>query len=242
MTQKTKISILIVGILAIIGVGAVVAREKNEPCISAELKWMRKMELERGPLPETGKISKESLRALEKEAEPCEAAVARQKSFTSEEKAKEREALRLEGEQHRKNLEEAARLEQLNWKPIPDSELGIKAILDPVKGTIYTNRWIGYEPDKPKSPLTYTEVYAGGFGDNPLQGFIEVNTKTGGRIETPTATGPVKIIAEKDGILTLESQKGEYGVYDPDDESRGEVVKTPGGVLYYFDIRNRTFQ
>lgn len=243
MTQKTKISILVVGILAIIGVGAVVAREKNEPCVSAELKWMRKMEFERGPLPEKGKISKESLRALEKEAEQCESAVAREKNLTPEGRAKELEARRLEGEKHRKDLEEAARSAELNKKPISDSEFGIKAIYDPVsKEFIGINRWIGYEPSKPRSDSTYIEVYAGGFTYEPLQGAVMVNAKNGGTFRTPTATGPVKIIAENDGVLTLESQKGEYGVYDPDDKSKGEVVKAPGSVLYYFDIRNRTFQ
>jgi hypothetical protein len=246
MTQKAKIITVLTGILVVSGIGVIFAldRPQRDPCTSPELALLRRIQLERG-LSGKGKESHEVLRGFEEEEARCLNAraehEARWGNATPEEKAKGLEEARREGEQHRKELEEAARLEKLHKKPLPDSELGIKPILDPdpTKVLIWTNRWLGYESGKEKSDATLIDVWAGGFANNPLQGFIEVRGK---KINTPTATGPVKIISERDGVLTLKSLKGEYAVLDPEDESKADVVKTPGGVTYYFDLRTRTFQ
>jgi hypothetical protein len=253
MTHKAKIITVLTGILVVSGIGIVSALDqpKRDPCTSPELALLRRIELERG-LSGKGKESPEVLHGLEEEEARCfnarAAHEAKWRNATAEEKARGIEEARLEAEQHRKNLEEAVWLEKLSGKPtwpmsLPDSELGIKVIMDPVsKSFIGLNRWIGFVPGKPKSESTYIEIYAGASKLDPLQGVVLINANEGNPVQTPTPTGPVKIISEKDGILTLRSQKGQYGVYNPEDESKGEIVKTPGGVLYYFDLQTRKFQ
>ncbi len=60
-------------------------------------------------------------------------------------------------------------------------------------------------------------------------------------ISAPTATGPLKIVSEAGGILTLKSVGGTYDAYDADTNTRHEVT-TKGGTAYTFDLASRTFK
>lgn len=79
---------------------------------------------------------------------------------------------------------------------------------------------------------------------NPQQGIVRVDdfslTPPLRYYPSPTATGPLKVIAENNGILTLTSMKGIYNAYDfaMDVSSK---VSTPGGATYYFDTNARAF-
>jgi hypothetical protein len=91
-------------------------------------------------------------------------------------------------------------------------------------------------------------VYAGYEPRNPLQGHLAIYDHPGqwaayDLFPTPTATGPVRIIGERDGVLTLESLSG---IFDRDtssdpaggpDGSTVAHVTTPGGARYVFDLR-----
>ena len=99
-------------------------------------------------------------------------------------------------------------------------------------------------------------VYAGSHDSNPVQGMLLVIVDSAdGRdrhvqtYDTPTAAGPVKVISEAGGILTLQSISGSYRIPTPDwDPDRNpsslapRPVTTPGGATYYFNMRTKTFQ
>ena len=58
---------------------------------------------------------------------------------------------------------------------------------------------------------------------------------------TPTVTGPVRIIAEANGVLTLKSVGGEFGKYD-EASDRHLKIQVPGGATDIFDLRTRTYR
>ncbi|MBI3671539.1 hypothetical protein HY249_01965, partial [Candidatus Azambacteria bacterium] len=51
----------------------------------------------------------------------------------------------------------------------------------------------------------------------------------------------LEIVSENNGVLTLRSVSGDYEVYHESSDTR-EKIKTPGGAIYLFNIRTRTFQ
>jgi hypothetical protein len=83
---------------------------------------------------------------------------------------------------------------------------------------------------------------------NPLQGMVfvmqEGDVRTSRYYPTPTATGPLRVLDEKNGILTLQSVSGTLTRYaGPTYEGRVvEQVKTPGGGIYHFNLKTRGFE
>jgi hypothetical protein len=142
-----------------------------------------------------------------------------------------------------KKMEERAKSEARNQQLKP-SELGIFDEMDPtLLGKEYNppvNGWIGY--------INNTLVQAGGsnVAANPKQGVLFVmeaeNISSSKVYPTPTATGPVKIVAENNGILTLKSIAGTNEMYSETDARVSGGVKTPGGDTYYFNLITRQFR
>ncbi|HYU64739.1 MAG TPA: hypothetical protein VEK36_00510, partial [Candidatus Paceibacterota bacterium] len=98
--------------------------------------------------------------------------------------------------------------------------------------------WRGYV-DGNLFTVTTGSVYS-----NPSQGVIVVLDDIFSdpkQYLSPTAAGPLQIVAEKQGVLTLKSIPGEFEVYLEKTDKR-EKVKTSGNTLYYFDLRTRTFK
>lgn len=89
--------------------------------------------------------------------------------------------------------------------------------------------------------VIYTAV-SGVYPINPKQGILilfTTRTKTE-NYPTPTQDGPAKIISEKDGIITLESQAGDWGVFDEKTGARS-IVATKGGVIYKFNTKTLSY-
>lgn len=88
-------------------------------------------------------------------------------------------------------------------------------------------------------------VYAGYRPDNPFQGVIVVfadkNDERGKFYSTPKSTGPVRIISEVNGVLTLKSVAGEFEVYDQNTYPSKKVY-VPGSAIYSFDVGKQLFQ
>jgi hypothetical protein len=107
-----------------------------------------------------------------------------------------------------------------------------------------TNSWWGYVDG------TLTTVTGTAYYDDPSQGALfvwEPGTTTPSNIGSsrtypaPTATGPLKIVSEANGILTARSLAGTYEVYDINTDTR-HYVTTAGGTTYMFDVASRTFR
>ncbi|MEK7510021.1 MAG: S8 family serine peptidase [Patescibacteria group bacterium] len=166
-------------------------------------------------------------------------------NLSKKEQARIVEEKRKGHEEHLREVEEWKRQGLLEPKKLPPSDLGIKT-LDPVlHWSVFrqNNVWQGYLDENSLDSLII--VAAGGSYPAPKQGMVVVLEKSFGgpskTYPTPTATGPVKIVSEMNGVLTLESLAGEFEVYHEDTDMR-EKVKTLGGSIYHFDIRTRTFQ
>ncbi len=90
-----------------------------------------------------------------------------------------------------------------------------------------------------------TQVFSGVDQYNPSRGMLIIfnGSPRYDTYYTPTATGPIKIIAEKNGVLTLQSTGGTYVIYD-DNKSADEYeqVTVSGGKLYYFDLKTEVFK
>ncbi len=125
---------------------------------------------------------------------------------------------------------------------LPPVTLGVQAAIDPTflgqSLILGTNTWTGYVNGK-FMVVTGTAQRA-----DPSQGvlfvmndFTPVGSQT---IPAPTATGPLKIVSEANGVLLLQSVGGTYEAYDADTNTRHEVT-TKGGAMYTFDLRTRTF-
>jgi len=96
-------------------------------------------------------------------------------------------------------------------------------------------------------------VYAGYDPTNPLQGQLAVyndpeNPDRYDLFPTPTATGPVRIVAEKNGLLTVWSVQGKFDrntSFDSTastDDSLSNSVEAPGGAMYVFDLRTLRYR
>ena len=173
--------------------------------------------------------------------EEGEAECRTRRNLSPEEKANVTEEKRSEYEQHLRELEEQ---EKMAPRP-PPPELGV--LRYPIDAKILgdglyppTSSWRGYV----NGELITTAGSA--LIRDPLQGVVfianlEVGISTSKTYPTPRATGPVKIVAESNGVLTLKSVAGTYEVYHKDTNTR-ESVKVPGGTTYYFDVKTRTFR
>ncbi len=83
---------------------------------------------------------------------------------------------------------------------------------------------------------------------NPLQGMVKIEDdppSAQGKspvsyYPAPTATGPLKILAERDGVLALISLPGTYDVYDEASDTHSTVT-VPGGSTAVFDTKTHTF-
>lgn len=88
-------------------------------------------------------------------------------------------------------------------------------------------------------------VYAGYRPDNPSQGVIVVfddkNDTQGKFYSTPKSTGPVRIISEVNGVITLKSVAGEFETYDQNTYP-SKKVRVPGLSIYYFDAKKELLQ
>lgn len=90
-------------------------------------------------------------------------------------------------------------------------------------------------------------VYAGYRPDNPMQGVIIVfdnpESSAGQDYSVPIAAGPVRIIAEKNGVLTLQAIAGDFEEFTGDDSGQpATMVHTTGGRKYFFDLSSRSFK
>lgn len=123
-------------------------------------------------------------------------------------------------------------------------KLGIQEAIDPTilgKGLLVgINTWQGYVDGKLVS-ITGTAQR-----DNPSQGVLFVwepdnGIGTSRTYLAPTATGPLKIISEENGVLTIQSLAGTYEANDIQTDARSEV-KTKGGDTYSFLLEAREFR
>ncbi len=127
--------------------------------------------------------------------------------------------------------------------PLPPVTLGVQAAIDPTflgKNLILgTNTWTGYVTGK------FIVVTGTAEKADPSQGVLFVMndfTPVGAQaISAPTATGPLKIVSEASGVLTLQSVGGTYEAYDADTNTRHEVT-TKGGTTYTFDLASQSFK
>ena len=98
----------------------------------------------------------------------------------------------------------------------------------------------GREPEEWNAP-----IFSSGYKfENPLQGLVEYHhgwERDFKYYPSPTATGPLKIVSEKDGVLTLVSVAGEYAMHDLAGENPERIVKAPGGSTYLFDTNTLQF-
>lgn len=88
-------------------------------------------------------------------------------------------------------------------------------------------------------------IFSAGFKfKDPLQGVVEHHRgyeRDFQYFPAPTATGPLKIVEEEDGILTLISMAGNYPMRDEAGEQVEKMVTTRGGSTYYFDTNQLKF-
>lgn len=234
MNKKTKIILISLATFSLLAVGAVAMY--NQLCIDPEAEALRGLQRE-GVLNEVKKEKLKSLVALEQEeARRCSL------FFFSKEKIEQIIAEKKNGqEEHLREMEEWRAQGLLDPKRLPSSELGIRTIDSVLPSSEFrqTNAWQGYLDN------TLFLVAAGGSYPEPLRGMVVVLDRgfSGARViyYTPTATGPVKIVAESNGVITLESVGGEYEVYNESTDTRGRV-RTPGGETYRFNVRIGTFR
>lgn len=135
------------------------------------------------------------------------------------------------------------------FTPAPDAEplspvtLGIQTAIDPTflgqSLILGTNTWTGYVNGK------FVVVTGTAEKADPSQGVLFVMndfTPVGAQaITAPTATGPLKIVSEANGVLTLQSIGGTYEAYDAETNTRHEVT-TKGDTTYTFDLASRSFK
>lgn len=113
---------------------------------------------------------------------------------------------------------------------------GIDALFSSTEFYQLEGSWNGYI-----NGVLHTAV-SGVYPANPKQGVLILFT-TRAKImnyPTPTQDGPAKIVSEKDGIITLESQAGDWGVYNERTDARSTVT-TKGGVIYKFDTKTQSY-
>ncbi len=236
MRNKLKIiTVTTLGFTAAIVTGSVFAYDHI--CKDPEIEILKELQAK-------GATSPQDLEKL-KDLPDLEAAEAKRcrylKNLTAADKARIVEEKRLGHEARLREIEEQRAQGLMDPVPLPPS---------PFKGIL----------DAKDVPFPFTDIHPKNFGalsfwggavdedqvdvfsgydpKEPLQGMVLVGGV--GYYLTPTKTGPLMIISEKDGILTLRSIAGRYEVYHIEDDTR-EHVQTQGGAEYRFDIRTRTF-
>jgi hypothetical protein len=255
MAKKTKI-ILIASIAVILLAGGVYAVDQSNDfgqCVAfhaQEYGKLRRMMDEAPPGSEEARMYGEWLRQAEADArEDCRT--------KSQDEIRQIVANKI-------RIAEEARLEKERWSEqglldpgkerIPASDLGIYTPERPIgpsgltmdpsvmdKGYVSkaTNSWVGYVG------ANLVRVYATAQDSNPMQGIVFVDAfgaaDSRQYIATPTATGPVKIISESNGVLTLQSIAGVYEVYREATDTI-EYVTAPGGTTYRFSVLTRKFE
>ncbi|HET8574885.1 MAG TPA: hypothetical protein VFM02_01785 [Candidatus Paceibacterota bacterium] len=128
--------------------------------------------------------------------------------------------------------------------PLPPVVLGVRDAISPTylkqQGLIPgINSWAGYVDGK------FMVVTGTAETTDPSQGILFVMNgfnPTGSQvISAPIATGPLKIVSEANGTLTVQSVAGTYEVYDANTDTRRDVT-TKGGTTYTFNLKSRTFK
>jgi hypothetical protein len=234
MTKKTKIFLgLAAAVLATGGITVVVAYD--QVCVDPEAQFLRMFQARGGDATPEGREKLKGLPIFEKlEAQWC----ARQHMPQAEidRIAEEKRQMALK---HQQEIEEWRKAGMLEPRRLSPAELGIQPdtidFVPPPGAYIQpTNTWLGYMGD------TLLSITGTAKRDNPRQGAIfimENDHVEGSKVYlTPTATGPVKVVSEKNGVLTLQSIAGTYEI-----AGNGKVM-TPGGVTYSFDVKTRTFK
>lgn len=121
--------------------------------------------------------------------------------------------------------------------PISQDILGKSLILG-------TNTWKG-DIDGQLTTVTGTAYL-----DKPSQGvlfvWVPATTTASGLGSTqdypaPTATGPLKIVSESNGVITAVSLAGTYEAYDMNTNTLHDVTTT-GSTTYTFDLTSRSFK
>ena len=144
---------------------------------------------------------------------------------------------------------ELGRQQALHPSPNVEEPLGIFEINSGIefdKEFHIINQWRGksnYIDDE--RTMLYGGVYAGNHRSNPFQGEILIYNQQhmpGKYYPTPTATGPVRIISEKNGVLTLQSVGGEYEQSVDHGAAPSIKVIVQGGVTYHFNLKTRLFR
>jgi hypothetical protein len=240
MTNKTKIYLGLVAVV-LTASGVTVAVANDQLCVDPEAQMLRELKWQGGVNTPEGREKLKNLSVFEKlEAEWC-ARRTMPKSEQDKEIEKGRQAA-LEHERERAQWEQAGLLEtKAPVEPKPGIYTNEK--LDPtILGNGYliaTNYWIG------RVGGTSVMVVATALQANPTQGVVVVlenGDPTSAKTYTsPTATGPLKVVAEKSGSLTLQSVAGTYEVYNMDTDTRTNVT-TAGGATHTFDLATKAFR
>lgn len=206
------------------------AQTTSPPCVDPEAQMLRQLKQKEGPNgPHAEKL--ESLALLEAGEAKCR----EEQKLSREEKAK-LAAQKLE--LYRENLQ---KLEERAKAASPSEAL--TGIFEIAPSPEEKDTFI---PENVWQSETDT-VAAGANYENPMQGEVIVYTDPGDMglqsnvISTPTATGPVRIVSEVNGVLTLESLAGKYRPMH-NGQLTNEVVETPGGARYHFSVRTNKFQ
>lgn len=266
MTKKAKIITLTLGSLAILGMGGAYAENlyqqqaEYKECLAREEIFLgkdRQNLSQKAPRsPEAFKLEA-NIREVEKVArERCRPKTATEIQKIVKDKKEGHEQYLLQLAETRKKEFEDRKNGLLEPQPLKPSELGVSSDffenryeLDP--HAYSTNTWTGYMDENDLYSLV--SVSAGSVEANTLQGKISLVEVVGGKEKvssgeykrsaylTPTATGPVRITAEKNGVLTLESLAVTRTDFDRGSQTSKEV-STPGGATYYFDLKTRTFR
>jgi|HubBroStandDraft_5_1064220.scaffolds.fasta_scaffold144391_1 hypothetical protein len=226
---RTASVLVIVSALTIFGARGVIASSADR-CNDPEAQMLRDLLVKEGPNgPHQAKLK--GLPILEQGEAQCRARM----GLSDEEAAKVAENKRTMYEQRLQEL-----TAQEKTAP-PSSELSgiFEGAPLPSEKWLFTplNVWQG---DIGTSEYT---VEAGASYTNPMQGEVAIGLEP--YYPTPTATGPVRIVSESGGILTLESIAGTYEVSTPDNDPgpmTSKQVTTPGGATYHFNIVTRKFQ
>ena len=208
----------------------------SDGCIDPEAEILRQLQ-QRGANTWSEQEKLKGLPVLEEGEARCRA----QRNLSPEQKAKiTEEEKQLRYEQHLRELEDREKMAP----PAPPPELGILPY--PIDAKLLgdgfsppTSSWRGQINGE------LITVAGSALSSDPMQGMVFVmkdsSVATSKTYPTPTATGPVKIVSESNGVLTLKSIASTYEVYHEDTDTR-ESVKTPGGATYYFDVKTRVFQ
>lgn len=242
MRKKLKIILISLALFSAIGFGAVATY--NKQCVEPEAEILRRIQRE------GSEEEKENLKGKLGGLPVLEAEEARWCAlFNLSKKEKERiiEEKRKGHEDYLRQVEEWRKQGLLEKKEVPKSPFqGIwegdtaPAPFRPYEFSVL-NSWGGELDGKPIG------VYAGYRPESPSQGvvvvFDDINDSKGKFYSVPTPTGPVRIIFEKNGVLTLKSVSGEFEVYDLKQETYPpKKVSVPGGATYYFDVKTRIFK